>query len=164
MPASLSPFCERDMSVETTKEFICWEGLLRHNSICTFKDKYPSLGKNTWQERVIIYRKMYFKQMAQQTQLDIKMEIEFLNFYQWAYQKLTHQKIYTLHFFVEQLILIHKLGLSYNSAQLNKRASSSFIVPYSLSRVYLKWVFLFFLKVIIRVKQQQKVWFIKQTS
>lgn len=53
---------------------------MRHTSINTLKDKYLSLGKNAWQD--IIYRKMYFKQMAQQTQLDVKMEIEFLKSYQ----------------------------------------------------------------------------------
>lgn len=70
---------------------------MRHNSISTLKDKYLSLGKNAWQEKYIIYRKMYFKQMAQQTQLDVKMEIEFLNSYQWAYQKLTSKNIHTTH-------------------------------------------------------------------
>lgn len=83
VPKCLLPsplFCEWHVSVETTKEFVCLAGSMRHTSINTLKDKYLSLGKNAWQD--IIYRKMYFKQMAQQTQLDVKMEIEFLKSYQ----------------------------------------------------------------------------------
>lgn len=55
---------------------------MRHNSRRSLKDKYPSLGKNTCQEKDVIYRKIDFKQMAQQTQLAVKIEIEFLNSYQ----------------------------------------------------------------------------------
>lgn len=96
---------------------------MRHNSIRTLKDKCPSLGKNTWQEKGVIYRKVYFKQMAQQTPLDMKMEIVFLNLYQWAYQNL-RQKKYIHYIFLDHLILINKLSMSYNSAQLNENSFS----------------------------------------
>lgn len=104
--------------------------------------------------------------MSWQTQLDLKMKMEFLNFYQWAYQKLSHQKTYQklshqktyqkhVHYiFVEgHLILIHKLWVPYNYAYLHRNSFSLLgctLPAFFLPELYLIQVFLLSVKLIIR--------------